>query len=176
MNLKLKFWNADKIVSFSAILISLATMGVYMYQTHLIQKQQHASVMPYLRMGYSFDEDRFDLMISNEGLGPAFIEEVNTYYKGKKYSNYDVADFFQNDYWKIDSSLFLTYSNVSSGMLFAAGKNITIISKRRSIETTDKLKDLFLNNKIEMEVIFASVYGEKWITKGTLARPKKIED
>ncbi|MDZ7897109.1 MAG: hypothetical protein U5N85_03645 [Arcicella sp.] len=51
MSLKPQFWNADKIVSLSAILISLATMTIYLYQTHLIGKQQNASVMPYLRMG-----------------------------------------------------------------------------------------------------------------------------
>lgn len=176
MSLRPKFWNADKIVSFSAILISLATMGVYIYQTHLIQKQQHASVMPYLRMGYSFDEDRFEFIIFNEGLGPAFIEEITTYYKGKKFSNYDVADFFQNDYSKVDSAINLSYSNISSGMLFASGKEITIISKRKSIKDTEKLKDLFFNKNLEMEVKYASVYGEKWITRGAFSRPKKLED
>ena len=175
MNPKPKFWNADKIVSISAILISLGTMGVYIYQTHLIQKQQYASVMPYLRMGYSFDDDRFEFIVQNEGLGPAFIEEVNTYYNGKKYSD-DVAIFIQGDYRKIDSTLYLTYSNIGTGMLFAAGKNITIISKRESVNDAKKLKDLFFNKKIEMEVIFSSVYGEKWITRGAFTRPKKLED
>jgi hypothetical protein len=176
MNLKPKFWNADKIVSFSAILISLATMGVYIYQTHLIQKQQNASIMPYLRMGYSFDEDRFEFMLFNEGLGPAFIEEVNTYYNGKKYSKKDVPDFFQTEYQKVDSTLNMSYSNVSQGMLFAAGSEIIIISQRKSLKNTEKLKKIFFNKKIEMEVIFTSVYGEKWITRGAFTRPKKIED
>lgn len=176
MNLKPQFWNADKIVSFSAILISLGTMGVYIYQTHLIQKQQSASVMPYLRMSYSHDEDRFEFIIMNEGLGPAFIEEVNTYYNGKKYANQDVSNFFQNQYRNIDSTLYLSYSNVTLGMLFAAGKDIHVIIKRNSVKDTEKLKDLFFRKKIEMEVTFSSVYGEKWITRGAFTRPKKLED
>jgi hypothetical protein len=175
MNLKPKFWNADKIVSFSAILISLATMAIYLYQTHLIQKQQHASVMPYIRMGFSFDEDRFEMIVYNEGLGPAFIEEINIYDKGKKYPNLDIPGYFQSEYLKKDT-IYLTYSNVGVGMLFAAGKDITIISKLKNKKDTDKLKNIFFNEKLEMEIIYTSIYGDKWKARGAFARPEKIED
>ena len=175
MSLKPKFWNADKIVSFSAILISLATMAIYLYQTHLIQKQQHASVMPYLRMGYSHDEDRFEMMVFNEGLGPAFIEEINVYYDKKKYANKDIPDFFQTEYLKKDT-IYMTYANVGTGMLFAAGKDITIISKLKSIEDTKKLKKIFFQENLEMEIIYTSIYGDKWKVRGAFTRPTKIED
>ena len=174
MNLKPKFWNADKIVSFAAILISLATMGVYIYQTHLIQKQQHASVMPYLRMGYSFDSNRFEFIIFNEGLGPASIEEVNTYFEGKKY-RYDVSEFFRGEYLKRDT-LYPSTSSIEEAMFFAAGKRITLLSINNSVENAEKLGDLFFSKKLEMEVIYSSVYGDKWITKGVGTRPKKLED
>ena len=175
MNLKPKFWNADKIVSFSAILISLATMGVYIYQTHLIQKQQHASVMPYIRMGFSYDEDRFEMMVYNEGLGPAFIEEVNVYDNGKKYPNLDIPNYFHKEYIKKDT-IYMTFSNVGVGMLFAAGKDITMISKLKNKTDTDKLKKIFFSGKLDMEIIYSSVYGEKWKVRGAFTRPKKIED
>jgi hypothetical protein len=178
MNLRPKFWNADKIVSFSAILISLATMAIYLYQTHLIQKQQHATVMPYLRMGYSYDADRFEFIIYNEGLGPAFIEEVNIYYNGEKIKNMDVSDFMIEKYYKIDSSLCsqLNYSNVNKNGLFSAGKNKTLISCKNSIERAQKLQNLFFNEKIKMEVIYSSLYGDKWIVNKVDTRPIKIED
>jgi hypothetical protein len=175
MNLKPKFWNADKIVSFSAILISLATMAIYLYQTHLIQKQQHASVMPYLRMGFSYDEDRFEMLVYNEGLGPAFIEEINVYESSKKYSNMDIPSYFQSEYLKKDT-IYLTYSNVGVGMLFAAGKDITIISKLKDKKDTDKLKNIFFNEKLEMEIIYTSIYGDKWKVRGAFTRPEKIDD
>lgn len=132
--------------------------------------------MPYLRMGYSYDEDRFEFILFNEGLGPAYIEEVNIYYNGKKYANYDASDFFQNQYSKIDSTLYLSYASVSSGTLFAAGKEIHLITKRQSIKDSKKLQDLFFNKKIEMEIIYASIYGEKWVARGAFTRPKKLDD
>lgn len=176
MNLKPKFWNSDKIVSISAILISLATMAIYLYQTHLIKKQQNASVMPYIRIMYSFDNDRFEVLVLNEGLGPAFIDEVNTYYMGKKYAHHDIPDFFQNEYLKIDSTLSLNYSNISEGMLFTAGKTLWVVSTKNSKEKAEKLYDLFLNNKIQMEVSYSSIYGEKWKVRGVVKRPEKIDD
>lgn len=175
MSEKTKFWNADKIVSISAILISLATMSIYLYQTHLIKKQQSASVMPYLRMGYSYDEDRFEVLLYNEGLGPAFIEEVNVYEANKKFPKIDIPTYFQTEYLKKDT-IYLAFANVGEGMLFAAGKNITMISLKKNIEDTEKLKQIFLNGKLEMEVIYTSIYGEKWKVRGAFTRPKKLED
>jgi hypothetical protein len=175
MNLKPKFWSADKIVSFSAILISLATMTIYLYQTHLIQKQQHASVMPYVRMWYSYDEDRFEMMVSNEGLGPAFIEKVNIYDKEKQFQNMDIPSYFQSEYLKKDT-IYMTFSNIGEGMLFASGKDITIISKLKDKKDTDKLKKIFFNEKLEMEIIYTSIYGEKWKVRGAFTRPEKIDD
>ncbi|WP_109743132.1 hypothetical protein [Arcicella aurantiaca] len=176
MNLKPKFWNSDKIVSISAILISLTTMAIYLYQTHLMKKQQNAAVMPYIRVMYSFDHDRFEVLVLNEGLGPAFIDEVNTYYMGKKYEHQDLPDFFQNEYTKIDSTLSLNYSNISEDMLFTAGKTLWVVSTKNSEEKAQKLYDLFLNNKIEMEITFSSIYGEKWKVRGVSKRPEKISD
>ncbi|MDZ7897108.1 MAG: hypothetical protein U5N85_03640 [Arcicella sp.] len=61
-------------------------------------------------------------------------------------------------------------------MLMAAGKDITMISKRKDIGDTEKLKDIFFNKKLEMEIIYTSIYGEKWKVKGAFKRLQKIED
>ena len=177
MSLKPKFWNADKIVSFSAILISLATMAIYLYQTHLIQKQQHASVMPYLRMEYAFYEDGFDFNLSNEGLGPAFINEVNTYYKGKKYAQTDISNFYLSTYIKIDTSI--TSANLNSideTLLMPTGNTINLIWKHNDIELAQKLRKLFLSKDLILEIKYSSIYGDKWVVKGVQVKPTKIED
>jgi hypothetical protein len=48
-----KSWNAQKLMSFSAFLISIGTFITFAYQTHLIQKQQFRSVLPYLMINRS---------------------------------------------------------------------------------------------------------------------------
>ncbi len=166
MNLKPKFWNADKIVSISAILISLGTMGVYIYQTHLIQKQQHASVMPYLMTTTSrYGDDHFLVELHNDGLGPAFIEEVNVHYLGKKYEGADLATFFSN----LDPNRakrkgwYSTTSNVLPGQLYATGHNVKMIEISKDTLAAHQLRDYFWNTDkpIELEIIYSSILWRK---------------
>jgi hypothetical protein len=181
MNLRPKFWNADKIVSFSAILISLATMGVYIYQTHLIQKQQYASVMPYLMATASrYGEEHFSVELHNDGLGPAFVEKVNVHYLGKKYENVDLANFFSSfdpnrtkrKAWRT------TTSSIIDGQLFPAGHTIKMIEISKDSVSAQQLRDYFwdTDKPIELEITYSSIYGEKWVMRGNFKRPKKLED
>ena len=81
---KKKFWTSDRIVSFSAISISLFTLIVFARQTSIIEKQSRLSALPYLNMeaGYNPDEDFITLTLNNYGVGPAIIEEMNISYEG----------------------------------------------------------------------------------------------
>jgi hypothetical protein len=176
MNLRPKFWNADKIVSFSAILISLATMGVYIYQTHLIQKQQNASVMPYLMISTStHNEKHFSVEVVNNGLGPALIEEINVYFEGKQYKNCDLSTFLYN-YNPRKDTLYFSNGNIAAGMLIPSGKTLIHVEAYDKKSAT-KMKDYIWEKKsLDIEIIYSSIYGEKWIVKIKDFRPKKLED
>jgi hypothetical protein len=181
MNSKPKFWNADKIVSFSAILISLATMGVYIYQTHLIQKEQYASVMPYLMIGSSHhNEGHFMVQLSNDGLGPAMIEEVKVHFQNKVYPNCDLSTFFfsKNPIKKDSLMNVFSYGNVGSGMFIPANKLITLIEINENKEMATKLSNYFWSTQspVELEIIYSSIYGEKWTVRGMVKKPIKLED
>lgn len=54
-------WRVDIIVSVSAMLVSLATFGIYLYQTKIIHEQARASVYPHLEIvrEYSNSNDPF---------------------------------------------------------------------------------------------------------------------
>jgi hypothetical protein len=177
MNQKPKFWNADKIVSLSAILISLATMAIYLYQTHLIIKQQHASVMPYLMVGQSsLNDNHMMVNLQNNGLGPAFVEKLNVYYQGKKYENCDLAVFFER-YNKKDTIRF-GWSNIIVGQLIPANKDIEMLVISNNKKEATKLKKYFwgMDKPVELEIIYTSIYGDKWKIKGNFTRPEKIDD
>jgi hypothetical protein len=178
MNSKPKFWNADKIVSLSAILISLATMTIYLYQTHLIIKQQHASVMPYLMVGQSsLNDNHMVVNLQNNGLGPAFVEKFNVYYQGKKYENCDLATFFNHYNLKKDTIQF-GYGNLVVGQLIPANKEIEILLVSNNKKEAYKLRKYFwgMDKPIELEIIYSSIYGEKWRMRGNFARPEKLDD
>jgi hypothetical protein len=175
--MKNTFWNADKIVSLSAILISLATMGIYLYQTHLIKKQQFASVMPYLMTSLSaYNNNHFLVEVYNNGLGPAFVEQVNVKYEGKSYQDCDLPTFFGR-YNKKDTINNMTWSNIISGQLIPSGNVIKTVEINNNRKEAQKLQKYFWTDKpVELEITYSSIYGEKWIVKGSFAKPQKLDD
>ena len=76
-------WTTDKIMSTSALFISVLSLVGLMYQSYLareenklIQMQQSASVLPYLNQWYSEYDNSFKLILGNKGVEPAFIKDV----------------------------------------------------------------------------------------------------
>ena len=69
-------YHADRIVSISAILVSLGTLFIIVYQTNLARKAQKAQVFPYLTIALSISEGDYRIMVANTGLGPALIKSV----------------------------------------------------------------------------------------------------
>jgi len=66
--------NSDRVLSITAFIISIATLIALMYQSNLVseqnemmQKEQYASVMPYLAMGFmgNDDDSSFELFLTN---------------------------------------------------------------------------------------------------------------
>lgn len=89
-----RFWNSDKIISLSAFVISIATLLALMYQirlsgeqNELVRKQQYASVLPYLaiQVGTNNGSELFRLTLKNNGVGPAFIDEIRVVYNSQTY-------------------------------------------------------------------------------------------
>ncbi len=63
----------NRIVASSATIIALVAMGTAVYQSKLMRDQAKASVWPYLLVGNS-DNDGFERIVQNVGLGPAVIK------------------------------------------------------------------------------------------------------
>jgi hypothetical protein len=151
-----KFWSADKIVSFSAIFISLCTLIIFIYQTNLIQKQQSASVMPFVELYSSgVDTGEYKLVLTNNGTGPAFIRGLKIKYNGETY-NADPAGFLRNvlpdhlQFTDLTSDLYI-------GQALPAGAHVELITVSNSKEGASRLRSLFGNQQARIEIIYASV-------------------
>jgi hypothetical protein len=169
-----KFWTTDKIVSISAILISLGTFISIIHQNRLIQKQQRASVLPYLEIWNSQDIDRYQLVLMNNGIGPAFIREIRVVVDNKPYPG-DVYQFFKNEILSKDTIPSFYYSNVVPGRLIPAGEKIEMIGVNNDSLSARKLSSIFASGKnIKVQIEYESVYGERWLTSGIATEPKKI--
>jgi hypothetical protein len=174
---KNNFWNPDKIVSFSAVFISLAALIVLIYQTNLMSQQQKLSVLPYLNFqNHGTLTPNYSLVVANNGIGPAFVESVNVTYKGKTY-NTDLIGFLENH---LESPLNLTHlfhSNLGPGVLIPAQTNIEHLRIMDSQEDAEKLYDLLQNlysEGLNFEIVFSSIYKEKWKIQIHELAPEKM--
>jgi hypothetical protein len=181
-----KFWNAEKLLGVSALLVSVASVLAIFYQTHLMQKQQYASVLPYLELWNTGGGDNYRLLLINNGTGPAFVKDVKVHYQGKIYAM-DHHNFWYQQMYLPDSvkweallakdstrkSYF--YGNLYRGRVIKSGEEFALFTITNSPEMVQALGGMFGNNTARLEVTYTSIYDEEWRLKGTGSVPIKQE-
>lgn len=154
--------NANKVTSMMALLVSFGTFSLLFYEIKLIREQQYVSVLPYLSISQSNPSiGNFRIYVVNDGIGPAFIEEVRFLRNGEVYR----GDGFHayKDYYREKASDDEIYSSgFKSGNMLPPGSSSNIIGTSSDEETVDRIKDFFLDRDMTIEIIYSSVYGEKW--------------
>ena len=163
----MKKWTSDNWISLTAIIASIGTLFTVVYQTQLYREQQYASVLPYLEIWNSSQRDSYQLILVNNGIGPAFIDKVSIIYEDSVYQM-DPANFLQKVIFPIDSIRNIGYSNISKGRLVPAGNRIDMLQVKGDSINVGKLWSWFSGNdpnreKIpNIEIEYSSVYGQSW--------------
>jgi hypothetical protein len=174
-------WNADKIVSLSAMVVGVGSLVTILYQTKLMRESQHASVMPYLMMAVQSNNDATNLTLRNAGIGPALLDDVRVRYKGKDYP-LDPYDFFAQQRPEFFRTVGLNVDKLIPGRLIPAGEWI------QTVGTTGQAGQQFLKELLGLIVVaevpktwlagfgvdgpasdravvvvtYSSVYGDRW--------------
>ena len=168
------FWNAEKIVSGAAILISLLTLVVFIYQTNLMRKQQYLSVMPYLSVGnYHMGLADYAILLENDGIGPAFIESTKITYNGKTYET-DFPSFLSQMIPAFDSIPNILYSNIRPGRMIPPGEEIKVLEVGNSQESALQLLMLLDTLEYDFELVYSSIYKERWKLTNEQTQPVKL--
>lgn len=181
--MKKRFWSSEKLLSLSALLVSLLTLVVFIYQTNLIRKQQYMSVYPFLSLGNQYGGTlKYRYVLKNEGIGPALIEEVKiTSPDGKIFR--DLVDYVDDQTINADS-IWYVHSNLTSGRLVPAGAEVALIQlvdkdllvemgiddiedlpPVNEWEESKALYDILNADDLHIEITYSSVYDESWTVK-----------
>ncbi len=173
-------WNSEKFVSIAAIFISIITLTVFIYQTRLMHEQQRLSVMPYLSISnYGTGGPNYKLMVANNGIGPAFIESVKVTYKDEVYNDMDVFLFLYSNIAATQEIQNFNHSNIYEGQMIPAGEKIAHLEIVDSAPDADKLltilAEMFATGDAVFEIVYASIYKEKWLLRSGDTRPTKIK-
>ncbi|MFD2588958.1 hypothetical protein ACFSQJ_18680 [Croceitalea marina] len=87
--MKLKRISTDRLIGVSAMVISLLTLIIFIYQTNIMREQSKLSVKP--RLDFTLNSSIQDTtlilqeVVQNKGLGPAIIDSIYFKYKEDSY-------------------------------------------------------------------------------------------
>ncbi|MFY0603410.1 MAG: hypothetical protein JXQ93_05640 [Flavobacteriaceae bacterium] len=174
-------WTADKIMSTSALVIALVSLIALFYQlslaheeNELIRKQQSASVLPHLNQWFS-NLGGYKIIFGNKGVGPAFIKEVS--FKLNDSLEYKNTDHLFEKVKKLIPELNkypVITSTFKSGTVLPANQTIEILNLKTK-EAEILFKNFFRKNKITYRVIYADIYGSKWMLSNESGNSTPIE-
>lgn len=163
-------WTSDKIMSTSALFISVISLAALLYQSYLAreenkmtQQQQSASVLPYLNQWYSNNNGKFALVIGNKGVGPAFIKKVKISLDSTK--TFNNSDSFFRELFK-NSSILDTIPNTKStlvkGLVLPANDLINVI-EINGYKNINAFRKVLATTNIDFEIIYEDIYGSQWL-------------
>lgn len=177
-------WNSDKIVSLSAMSISILTLIIFIYQTNLMSKQNYLSILPYVQISTSNDKANktFSLDIKNHGVGPAIIESVIIYYQGEKhdlrdYDNY-LYNYLKSEMPVLDSVNFFSASSLDRGIAIPANSNYNvfkIFESEKDYELLTSSLENLLKKGLYYEITYRSIQDERWLIHSNSEGPQKLD-
>ena len=185
--------NPDRAIGFAAILISLLTLFIFLYQTNLLKEQSRLSVRPRLSFSKNINQSitvddsdstnstviSISLTIRNNGLGPAIIESNRIIDKG---NSYNIISFFDIVYPKLrEYGVFTQIAELEVGEAIPASKSVHIFTYQYDLINESKINN-YLNITESYELPFdifieySSMYEEKWCIRSNLkGHPRRVE-
>ncbi len=176
---KQQIFTTDRLLSLLAVVISLATFGIYFYQTHLIRIQQHASVWPNLEISphvhLTKEKGDYRIQIENSGVGPAIIDEAFIIFKSKEYP-FNFWKFFSQTYPLGKNTWNLTTVDLFKGKVIQPGKGLELVGST-DLETAQKLFDIFKTEPmpITFKIKYRSIYNDYWLIEGGFEVAQPVE-
>lgn len=147
-----------------ATIVSVCALAVSVFQVQSERKQQYASVWPSLsisiitRLEDDSTKNTIAFVVSNKGVGPAIVEEVQLWYKGQLCK--DESDF---------SEKVVGNARPANGAINQIWKD-KVISANEEFEwikvggypLVNKLQKALETGEIQASIRYASVYEERW--------------
>ncbi len=158
----------ESLVALCAVTISIATLFVYLYQAHIMQKQQHTSVWPYVEWLYNNANDQFSITVTNKGIGPAIVTHVEM-----KLDNKVIADNFELYRTLLGTTRFEVVNSTLDDRVISPGETIELfhIYDKHKARAIDSL--LIWNSSphtFSLSICYCSVYGDCWTSDGIAIR------
>ena len=152
--------NVELHLSLSAIFLSLAALVVSIFQTKIARDQQHASVWPRIVTSSDVIDLNFYFRIANQGVGPAIIKSIDTFYKGRRYATLSELLFHQTG--RLNGGYL--YGDLEPETVLKAGDEHELFKLTRNDEPlTYKLAQVVRDSSFHLRIQYTDVYGNCWL-------------
>ena len=158
--------STDRLLAFSAVLLSLAALVVSIFQTAILREQQRASAWPHLQVHLDRRDASFELRLLNNGVGPAVLESVSLSHAGQPYEHF--GELFQKRVQRflpdtLDYGWF--YAGLAPGEVLRAGQEVELLRSIRSYEVQALADSLMRQPSTTLSIEYADVYGNRWLLR-----------
>lgn len=177
--------NTDRILGVSAMVISILTLIIFIYQTNLMREQSKLSVKP--RLDFGVNESTKDSIIeiqevlTNKGLGPAIIDSIYIV-RNEKIYHLNIPQFLDSLFPKLNDIGYLRQSvTLAKGSTLLAGESISIYAYQFPIKNYSEIFDVLQmesedDSPFEIKVSYTSIYeDELWMASNDNSQPVKID-
>jgi hypothetical protein len=179
--------------------IGVGSLFVILYQTHLMRQAQHASVMPYLMIGFTSNSGGVHVNLRNAGIGPALLVDVRIRHATGETAT-DPYTFFRQGDVERRGNLPLTVDSAVAGRLIPAGEGIQMVGgdaqllneETRTFIFKELLRTFDLaevpgnwyegvglakvdQGRAVIEVVYASIYGDRWRIRSNKFAPEPVD-
>lgn len=158
--------HAEMLVGVSAVIIGVCALGVSLYETSLMRKEQRASVTPLLELSRSYslqtdesstEKSRLWLQAHNVGIGPARVVDFRVTVDGVPHSTWNAA---LRELIRHDSSISYGQSTIN-GRTIPPDRLVTMMDLD-DVHLTEKILAEF--DRLDFEACFCSIFDECWTT------------
>ncbi|MGD1840556.1 MAG: hypothetical protein ACFB0B_06615 [Thermonemataceae bacterium] len=168
MTKKIRFpkWKVSTQMSIAvmAVIVSVCALATTMYQTYILQQQQHAAVWPRLSLlhGWQLEGNTpyYRLNLENTGVGPAIIEEMTIRHKNKSFRDFaSLARYVAQLHQLPDSGAYQNYQDILPEMAIPQQEieEVLFLANASYIKAlTDELPH------VQVEIIYKSLYDRRW--------------
>lgn len=160
----------DRILSIAGIVVAACALAITFYQVHVMRTQAAIAVWPHIDQSNYTSPNKYERVISNDGLGPAVIRYLDVEVDGRTVHSWKAAVIHLVAKGSAPGLNF-TQSDLPPGTVLLQGKTRTVLDITGAAGGyASKHWD-----SLETRVCYCSLYGECWMSLSGTSVSHRVE-
>lgn len=149
------------LVGVAAVLLSCAALVVSVFQARILREQQRASVWPRLQVGANHLDDDFHVVLTNAGVGPAIVREVEFAVHGRAYPSAWAMLNGEVGQDTLDAAP-KYFASLGPGDVLRPGEDAELLTTPRNPLVSGRLDAITSDSSYHARFLYSDIYGACW--------------